>query len=166
MTTERWQQIEDLFHQGLQVPLDNRERWLLAVCPEDATLRHEVMEMLAADGRDADRFETPVAGAAYEMLDTPRPVIPVQIGPYRIIRELGSGGMGTVLLAERADEHYRKQVAIKLIRAGVESAFARERFVRERQILAGLDHPYIARLLDGGTDSGRPYLVLDFVEGA
>jgi serine/threonine protein kinase len=89
-----------------------------------------------------------------------------RIGPYDVVRELGSGGMGTVYLAVRADEHFTKHVAIKLVRGGVASETERQLFRRERQILAGLEHPHIARLLDGGTtEDGVPYLVMEYVEG-
>jgi eukaryotic-like serine/threonine-protein kinase len=89
-----------------------------------------------------------------------------RIGPYRILRQLGQGGMGMVYLAARADEHFEKRVALKVVRAGADSAAVVRHFKRERQILAGLDHPNIARLLDGGTtDDGLPYFVMDYVEG-
>jgi len=88
------------------------------------------------------------------------------IGPYKTLRELGHGGMGTVYLAVRADEQYRKRVAIKVIKGGIDRDEVASRFRRERQILAGLDHPNIAKLLDGGTtEEGLPYLVMDYIEG-
>src|SRR5262249_35126727 len=89
-----------------------------------------------------------------------------RIGPYRLTRLIGRGGMGAVYEAVRDDDEFRKRVAIKLIKRGMESDFVRERFLRERQILASLDHPHIARLLDGGaTSEGRPYFVMEFVAG-
>jgi serine/threonine-protein kinase len=89
-----------------------------------------------------------------------------RIGPYRLLRELGHGGMGTVFLAARADEQFHKKVALKVIRGGADSEEVVRHFKRERQILAGLDHPNIARLLDGGTtDDGLPYLVMEYIEG-
>jgi len=89
-----------------------------------------------------------------------------RIGPYRILRELGHGGMGTVYLAARADEQFQKRVALKIIRSGADSAEVVRHFKRERQILAGLDHPNIAKLLDGGaTEDGLPYLVMEYIEG-
>src|ERR1044071_1467079 len=88
------------------------------------------------------------------------------IGPYRIIRRIGQGGMGAVYLAARDDDQFKKQVAIKLIRRGMDSDFVLRRFRNERQILASLDHPNIARLLDGGTtEDGRPYFVMEYIEG-
>ena len=96
-------------------------------------------------------------------LDPPAPE--KRIGPYKVLRELGQGGMGTVYLAARADDQYRKRAAIKVVR-GVASEQVLRHFRRERQILAGLEHPNIARLLDGGTtDDGLPYYVMEYVEG-
>jgi serine/threonine protein kinase len=90
----------------------------------------------------------------------------VRVGPYRLVRELGRGGMGTVYLAERDDEEYQAQVAIKLVRRGMDTDLILNRFYRERQTLALLQHPNIARLLDGGTTAeGSPYIVMEFVEG-
>src|SRR5207244_1216088 len=89
-----------------------------------------------------------------------------RVGPYKIIRELGRGGVGSVYLGERDDDQYRQQVAVKLIRRGMDTDFVVRRFRNERQILAALDHPNIARLLDGGTtEKDRPYLVMEYVEG-
>ena len=88
------------------------------------------------------------------------------IGPYRILRELGRGGMGEVYLCERADDHYRQQVAVKVVHPGLVSRQIHNRLRTERQILASLDHPNIARLLDGGsTAEGVPYLVLEYIDG-
>src|SRR6185436_8685872 len=88
------------------------------------------------------------------------------LGRYRLLRKIGSGGMGTVYLARREDEHYRRDVAIKVLRFGLASTQAFHRFVAERQILAHLEHPNIAHLYDGGsTDDGRPYLVMELVDG-
>src|SRR5688572_9123780 len=94
------------------------------------------------------------------------PVPERRIGPYRILRELGHGGMGTVYLAARADEQFHKRVALKVIRSGADSEEVVRHFKRERQILASLDHPNVARLLDGGTtDDGLPYFVMEYIEG-
>lgn len=107
----------------------------------------------------AEEFEQILAEA--EVIDEAR-----RIGNYRIVRELGRGGMGAVFLGERADEQYQKHVAIKLIKRGMDTESVLRHFRRERQILAGFDHPNIARLLDGGTtDDGLPYFVMEYVEG-
>jgi serine/threonine protein kinase len=91
-------------------------------------------------------------------------VLPAQVGPYRLVRLLGRGGMGSVHLAER-DDAFRKQVAVKLLRQDLDTPELVARFQAERQILASLEHAGIARLLDGGAASGRPYLVMEYVEG-
>jgi serine/threonine protein kinase len=89
-----------------------------------------------------------------------------RIGPYQIVEEIGHGGMGTVYRAVRADDQYRKEVAIKVVRGGLGDEFRLHRFLAERQILANLDHANIARMLDGGaTEDGRPYVVMEYVEG-
>src|SRR5437764_13415456 len=98
--------------------------------------------------------------------DSPESTVDRHIGPYQIIREIGGGGMGTVYLAERADGQYRQRVAIKLIKTGLSSDVVVRRFRNERQVLAALTHPNIARLLDGGaTEDGLPFLVMEYVEG-
>src|SRR4029079_6669362 len=117
-------------------------------------LRAELEALLAADGA-AEGFLEPIVPDL-------RPEC--RIGPYRRLRELGQGGMGRVFLAERADALYQKQVAIKFLRLDVDDL--RERFANARRILAALDHPYIAKLLDAGSDArGAPYVVMEYVEG-
>ena len=99
--------------------------------------------------------------------DTAGPKTGNRIGPYKIVREIGRGGMGAVYLAERDDEHYRQQVAIKLMKPGLGGDVIRRRFRKEMQILAELNHANIARLFDGGeTADGQPYLVMEYVEGS
>ena len=91
---------------------------------------------------------------------------PERIGPWRIVRELGQGGMGTVYLGERSEGGFRQSAAVKLVRRGMDSDFILRRFHMEREILAGLDHPHIARLLDGGsTEAGVPYFAMEYVDG-
>jgi serine/threonine-protein kinase len=137
---------------------ESRDALLDAAGPE---LRAEVEALLAAGG-GADAIAQRVAETA---ADAAREAVPARIGPWHPLRVLGEGGMGTVLLAERADGEFRQVVALKLIR-GFPSDAARERFRRERQVLATLEHPHIARLLDGGTTaSGEPYLAMEYVDG-
>lgn len=152
MTRERWECVKHVLAllEGMDGPA--RQAALAQACGDDAELREEVVSLLAHEDR-VDVFDRTPAGE------------PAQIGPYCIRNLLGSGGMGAVYLAERSDDQYRKLVAIKLIQAFSGPDLER-RFRRERQILAGLEHPYIARLLDGGSLSdGRPYLVMDYVDG-
>jgi eukaryotic-like serine/threonine-protein kinase len=111
-----------------------------------------------------DSIDAPLARSARRLAEVDTPP-PRRIGPWEVLRELGSGGMGTVFLAERADGEYRQQVAIKLLR-GFPTADGLRRLQQERQILAQLDHPHIAKLLDGGhTDEGQPYVVMEYVPG-
>ena len=157
MDPQRRRQIETLFDEALERPSLERDAWLSRECAADPGLLAEVEALLAAHGLAERIFEPrPPAGA-----DAPE-----RIGPYRLVRELGRGGMGRVYLAERDDGQYRSRVALKLIRGGADDGQLRERLVAERQILAALGHPNIARLLDGGVaDDGRPYLVMEYVDG-
>jgi serine/threonine protein kinase len=158
---DRWRQIDTLFAEALERPAGEREAFLAAACAGDAELLRAVEELLAADEESATFLERP----AGELLGFV-PELEGRLGPYRLLRRLGDGGMGTVYLARREDEHYERDVAVKVIRSGVQSPEALHRFFAERQILARLEHPNIARLYDGGsTEDGRPYLVMELVEG-
>ena len=164
MAPERWQQLEDLFHAMIELPPERRAAALAAACGGDAELRAEVERLLHADGQ-ASAFVGDAAAGIQHIAST---VLPESghIGPYRIVRELGRGGMGTVFLGERDDAQFTMRTAIKLIKRGMDSDAVLERFRHERQILAGLEHPNIARLLDGGTSSeGLPYFVMEYVDG-
>ena len=164
MAPERWQQLEDLFHAMIELPPERRAAALAAACGGDAELRAEVERLLHAD-RQASAFVGDAAAGIQHIAST---VLPESghIGPYRIVRELGRGGMGTVFLGERDDAQFTMRAAIKLIKRGMDSEAVLERFRHERQILAGLEHPNIARLLDGGTSSdGLPYFVMEYVDG-
>lgn len=170
MTPERYHQVKSLFQLVLEQPPPDRPAFLERACGADRELFSQVRELLRSDSTSEDFLEKPaitpiskvLADAAADLQDS----IPSHIGPYAIQRPLGSGGMGAVYLAVRDDQSYQRQVAIKIIRKGMESERILQRFRRERQIIASLDHPNIARLLDGGaTDDGRPYIVMEYVEG-
>jgi hypothetical protein len=152
MRPEEWQQVQALFNQAVALAPPEREAWLEEVCGGDSELREEVRALLA--GHQAElRFE----GRQ----------IPRRIGPYELLEEIGRGGMGSVYKAQRADEEVPVAVAIKLVRPGMDTEFLLSRFRRERQALARLSHPNIARLLDGGTtESGIPYIVMEYINGA
>jgi serine/threonine protein kinase/predicted negative regulator of RcsB-dependent stress response len=159
MKPERWRKVEEVFQSALERDEQEREAFLDQACAGDASLRREVESLIAADEQAGSFIDAPSLAPEEEYLSGRR------IGPYRVIREIGHGGMGSVYLAEREDE-YRKQVAIKLVRRGMDSDFIISRFLGERQILASLDHPNIARLLDGGTTrDGLPYFVMEYIEG-
>jgi eukaryotic-like serine/threonine-protein kinase len=174
MSAERWMRVKQITSNALERPDSDRLPWLAEACAGDEPLRREVESLLSAHARAGDFLETPaiVAGGAAEAvamatLQGSMPAVAGRpIGAYRIIRELGQGGMAVVYLAERADAAFEKQVAIKIVRGGPASTSLIQRFFEERRILATLDHPNIARLLDGGTtEDGLPYVVMECVEG-
>ena len=171
LSAARWHQIEALFDEALDLDAAARRALLDRTCADDPDLRHEVERLLQAEADTPTFLEVPAADYAAPMLphalnDLHVDEEGIQVGAYRLVREIGRGGMGRVFLAERADGQFEQQVALKLIRAGLASEALRRRFLQERQILARLHHPGIARLLDGGTtDSGQPYLVMEHVEG-
>jgi serine/threonine protein kinase/tetratricopeptide (TPR) repeat protein len=166
MNPERWQRIEELFCTVVDRPHAEREAYLTRVCDGDEELRREVLSLLERDTSE-DFIQAPIAGVAKSLSpDPPDEFTEDRIGPYRLIRIVGRGGMGAVYEAVRDDDQFQQQVAIKLIKGGMDSDFVRKRFVLERQILASLDHPHIARLFDGGTTKDlRPYFVMEFVDG-
>src|SRR4030095_8488198 len=176
MTPERWRQIDDLLHSALDCESNERGALLDRACAGDPALRQQVEALIAADARAAAFLEIPAVAAGLPPalaceLSPPRDaeadaLIGRHIGAYRIVREIGRGGMAAVYLAERADEQFRKQVAIKLVKHGLDSDAILHRFRSERQILASLDHPHIATLLDAGTtDDGLSYFIMEYVEG-
>jgi serine/threonine protein kinase len=164
MNPERWQRVEALFRTAIDRPADERDAYLTRVCDGDEDLRREVLSLLERDTAE-DFISDPIVNAALAFT-AKDDLTGERIGPYRVKRLIGRGGMGDVYEAERDDEHFRRQVAIKIIKRGMDTDFVRDRFLRERQILATLDHPYIARLFDGGaTPYGSPYFVMEFVDG-
>jgi serine/threonine protein kinase len=168
MTPERWQQIRGVFDQASTLSVAERAEFLDRACTADADLRHEVESLLDSDHKAGTRFlNTPAINLVRRPAGPPPPSrVGRRVGAYNILEEIGHGGMGEVYRASRADGQYEKEVAIKLVRGGHDTASVLERFRHERQILASLDHPNIARLLDGGTtDEGIPYLVMELIEG-
>ncbi|MBL8179400.1 MAG: serine/threonine protein kinase [Bryobacterales bacterium] len=157
--------MQELFHAASELPAPHRAAYLDQWCPDDPELRLQVEDLLASDEQE-DLVRKSVQQAAGHILED-RDSAGERIGPFRILHKLASGGMGSVFLAERDDDQYRQQVAIKLIRYGLNREDILRRFRAERQILANLTHANIARLLDGGvTSEGLPYLVMEFVDGA
>lgn len=168
MNSDSWPRIESIFAQALSLPSNKRADFLEEACLDDPELRREVESLLASWQKSGDFLENPVTPDGVALLEQQAGSawIGRQIGPYRILRELGRGGMGAVYLGERSDEAFRKQVAIKLLRPTASDDHLVERFQTERQILASLEHPNIARLLDGGsTPEGIPFLVMEYMEG-
>ena len=171
---ERWRRLSTILDGALDLPSEARARYLDLACGGDAELRREVEDLLAAEASAGPFLETPagersaplVAEMVQHLGEAEAPPAGRLVGAYRLLAELGEGGMGTVHLAERADGQFEQRVAIKLLRHGLESREARRLFLQERQILARLEHPAIARLLDGGvTEQGVPYFVMELVEG-
>ncbi len=168
MTPERWKEVEAVFEHALELPINERTAFVQKSSNGDDELRREVESLLeshAQAGSFIDKrslfFSDEEVGEKSEILSPGE-----LIGSYRILREIGRGGMGAVYLAERADQEYEKQVAIKLIKRGMDTDAVLRHFRNERQILASFDHPNIARLFDGGTtDDGLPYFVMEYVEG-
>ena len=157
MTAARWHQVRDILYAASQLQAGVRSRYLIETCAGDTALREEVERLLSALDKSDGFLEPQSLG--------PLGTHALRIGPYLILGQAGRGGMGVVYHAVRDDE-YRQEVAIKLVRAGMQTDFLIARFRLERQALALLNHPNIARLLDGGTTpDGSPYLVMEWVEG-
>jgi serine/threonine protein kinase/tetratricopeptide (TPR) repeat protein len=175
LTPERWRQVEEIFQTALDLAPAERPQYIERACAGDARLRDDVVAMLEQHQRaeQVDGFleATLDAGNALHGLAAlmdrhADSMLGQHVGAYRVIREIGRGGMGAVYLAERADHAFQRQVAIKVIKRGMDTDFILRRFQQERRILAALDHPHIARLLDGGaTGGGQPYFVMEYIEG-
>ncbi|MBS1796640.1 MAG: protein kinase [Acidobacteria bacterium] len=184
MNPQKWQQIEEIFQDALDLPAGERERFIAEKCGADEDVRAEVEKFIARFEQNEDFLESPVwtdsrlleSQARRELaasLDEELPAAEngalagARIGAYRLIEELGRGGMGVVYAAERDDGEFRQKAAVKLIKRGMDTDFIVRRFRHERQILADLNHPNIARLIDGGTTFDQaPYFVMEFIEGA
>lgn len=168
MTPEKYQQVKEIYQRVLESALEERDSFLVAACKGDDDLRSEVESLLAFREGSEKFIETPAfeAGARLLVQEQRESLEGQTIGQYSILSEIGQGGMGVVYRAARSDDQFQKEVAIKIVRLGLDTEDMRRRFRHERQILAAIDHPNIAKLLDGGTtEDGRPYLVMDFVEG-
>lgn len=166
MTPEQWQQVREAYEAATATPPDHRAVVLAEFCGNDEEVRAQVERLLSARPHASNYLETPPFVEAAWLQAATDSAIGRCIGLYQIVREIGAGGMSTVYLAVRADDEYKKEVAIKLVWPGLQSAEIVRRFRQERQILANLEHPHIARLLDGGTtDDGWPYLVMEYVDG-
>ena len=167
MTPERWAQVRAVFERAVLLDADARDAYLRAACVDDAALLQEVQSLLRFDARAGQDFLARPAVDFHQLIETDNRFQPgTRIGAYELIELIGRGGMGEIYRAARADGQYQALVAIKVVHRGADSELIAGRFRHERQILAGLDHPYIARLLDGGTSAtGTPYLVMELVSG-
>ena len=171
MTPERWRQVEEIFQAALDLSPEDRNRYVDEICQEDSDLRRDVESLLSQYDSAGELLDEPIYGntelsALESFIDEKDPMIGRRLGAYRIEHEIGRGGMGAVYEASRADNEFNKRAAIKLVKRGMDTDFILRRFRKERQILAALDHPHIAGLLDGGTtEDGLPYFVMEFIEG-
>jgi eukaryotic-like serine/threonine-protein kinase len=161
-----WQRIEEIFDLAHGLPAEARNRFLAERCGADDVLRRELEAMLAASSADralaVERLIVDDAADTHEV----DPWLRTCLGPWCLVGVLGRGGMGTVYRAKRVDGEYAQTVAVKLVRSGPRDPFAIQRFRTERQVLAHLQHPNIAGLLDGGfARDGTPYLAMELVEG-
>ena len=158
MKAEHWKRVKEILGEALDRPLTERVAYLDEACEDDHRLRLEVESLLIADDDAGAFLNTPAIESSN--------AVGWRLGPYRTLEVVGQGGMGAVYRAVRDDDEFQQEVAIKLIRRSVNSDYVRSRFLYERQILAFLNHPNIARLLDGGTTGdGLPYFVMEFVDG-
>jgi TolB-like protein/cytochrome c-type biogenesis protein CcmH/NrfG len=164
-TAQQWQRVKAILADALELETPKeRTTFLENSCQGDTTLMREVEALLAQSTRNLDELaaNTPTAFGR----QAPAQPIGRRIGAYEIVRELGRGGMGAVYLAKRADGQFEKEVAIKLLKRGTDTDEILRRFHAEQRILAQLDHPNIARLLDAGTtDDGLPYFVMEYIDG-
>lgn len=169
MNPERWQQVRGMLDRALAVAEPERAQFLDEACSGDSELRAEVESLLQSHEQAGSVFLKKPAFDLNASPDNPPANVSRlggRVGVYRLIQRIGQGGMGEVYRAERADGQYDKQVAIKFVRAGLDTDAVLQRFRNERQVLASLDHPNIAKLLDGGTtEDGIPYLVMELIEG-
>lgn len=166
--TPNWDVIKDLFDQALDLDTDQRTHFLDELGADKPELAHELRQLLAEVDHTPTFFEQDAVQALGFAVKISEPIValPERIGIYRVIREIGQGGMGRVYLATRDDGQFDKTVAIKVVKRGMDTDDILTRFRYERQILASLEHPNIAQLFDGGlTEDGRPYFVLEYVDG-
>ncbi len=162
---ERLRRVRELFDAVMDRPPDERTAFLASAVAWDIPTRREVLELVAAADQAGATFAAAWGSGAGHAEAQADGLIGKRLGPYEVVRVIGMGGMGAVYEGVRADQ-YRKRVAIKLVQGGLDSELTIARFRRERQILANLEHPNVATLLDGGvTPDGRPFLVMEFVEG-
>ena len=171
MTPQQWARIRQIFESALDQPANERDAFIDVECAGDTALRAEVESLMANHDESGTFLNQPAADLAVMLVEAEesssgdRPRVP-QAGPYKLERCIARGGMGSVWLASRSDQAYERKVAIKMVKHGMDTAEILSQFKRERQLLAALDHPNIAGLLDAGsTPEGTPYLVMEYVEG-
>ena len=166
ISPEQFQRLQALFDEAAELPAGEQGAFVERACAGDSELRERLLKLLK-HAQSGELMKPVTEGAAVGALDFEGRLIPSRLGPYELLEQIGRGGMGAVYRAQRVDAEYRSTVAIKLVRPGMDSDFVLSRFRRERQTLAKLSHPNIARLLDGGTtENGVPYIVMEYITGA
>jgi serine/threonine-protein kinase len=163
MAYSDWQRLQELFEQVVALPAADRDAFLAVACGRDTKLKDQLLALLKADDVNAES----TGGGPLNKLDSPdNALIGTIVGAWKIIERIGVGGMGSVFLAERSDGSFEQRAALKIVKKGMDTESVVQRFRQERQILARLDHPNIARVLDGGvTVDGRPYFAMEYVNG-
>ena len=162
---KNWDRVQSLFLEALELRPDERGVFLDRTCAGEDEVRREVESLLANDGAGEHDIAEALEHTARSLLESEN-LAGTRLGAWRVIKEIGRGGMGTVYVATRDDDQFQKRVALKVVKRGMDTAELLSNFRRERQILAHLDHPYIARLIDGGsTPQGQPFLVMEYIEG-
>ncbi|MEO0575264.1 MAG: tetratricopeptide repeat protein [Pseudomonadota bacterium] len=160
---ERWQTLNQLLAEALEQPAESRDQWITTACAQDATLEAELRKLLAYDAQETGGLSETIIKASSRATD---PLIGAAIGAYRVTDKIAEGGMGVVYVGEREAADFDQHVAIKVMHSGKFDDMAQARFIAERQILASLNHPNIAKLIDGGvTEDGLPYIVMEYIEG-
>lgn len=166
MNADRFQKVKEIFSGALEQAPENRAAFLLDQCGGDIDLRSEVESLLSAHSVAENVIETNALNLRDRLSSNGKNYRGKDFGHYRILKEIGAGGMGAVFLAERNDKEFDQQVALKIVNQTIISGELERHFRRERQILASLNHPNIARLLDGGvSQNGEPFLAMEYVEG-
>ncbi len=194
MNRDNWSRVQDIFHRALEVPSAERDTFLDDVCEGDAKLRNQVLALIAADEQPASVFDVTIHPLSDDRIrgeleriageDPPDEAVQgddsrfdqselkdrlspgAAFGPYTIVERIAAGGMGAVLKARRNDGAFQRTVALKLIRLDVDSPTTRDRFFREQRLLAGLEHPSVARLYDAGVADGTPFIAMEYVDGS
>ncbi|MEM7084180.1 MAG: serine/threonine-protein kinase [Pseudomonadota bacterium] len=165
ISTERWARIQSVFDAAMDLSPGERTAYVATECEGDDALRNQIEALMLAANTDEDVVGDLLQSAAFSLFDDSSR-LGTTIGPFKLIRAIGEGGMGVVFLAQRDDHEFVQDVAIKVLHKGIVSEDTQQRFLAERQILADLNHPNIARLLDGGqTEDGLPYIVMEHIDG-
>jgi non-specific serine/threonine protein kinase/serine/threonine-protein kinase len=166
MTTAEWREVEQVLAEALELPEDQQAGYLDSACETRPLIQREARALLSVRRQAEIAFAGPPVVAWADLLAEAGGLAGQKLGPYRVVGLLGAGGMGEVYLAERDDDQFRRQVAIKVVAASMASAEVLTRFRSEREILATLDHPNIARLLDAGIlESCRPFFIMEYIDG-